>query len=114
MKGNGVELDWSDVTRGLRQLESGVDTGAKRAALTQAQQVAARIRNNVPVRTGALRASIDAVEVDGGAGVTYGAGLRYANPVAARTGAVRDGLDGVDMTFSDACEQVARREVSGL
>lgn len=109
-----VELDWTAVSRGLRQLESGLDAGAKRGANEQASATATAIRRNVPVRTGALRDSVAVVPDGDGYAVTYGTGLKYAWPVEAKVGAVGTALDGADQSFATAMETVARREVGRL
>lgn len=110
----GVEVDWSALTKAVRQLEDGVDAGTTKAARTQAAQTAATVRNAVPVRTGALRATVDAVDVDGGAGVTYGGGLRYAWPVEAKSHALRAGTEGAGETFSSAMQSMVETEVRRL
>jgi hypothetical protein len=109
-----VEVDTSDVVRGVRQLAAGVKTGAQNGTRAAASATAADIRARLPVRTGRLAATVSAVAVDGGWGVTYGGGLSYARPVAARTKAVAAGIAGDPARFARDMRTVAEKEVRRL
>lgn len=109
-----VEVDWTAVTKGVAQLVDGIESGSLSAAGAEAARTADQIRARLPVRTGALAASVGVVVEAAGAGVTYGAGLRYARIVAARTGAVGDAVAAGERRFPPAERVVAEQEVSRL
>lgn len=109
-----VEVDVSDVVRGMRQLARGLDERASTGARSQAAATAAKIRQAVPVRTGALRASVTVVPDGEGFGVTYGSGLRYAGVIERRKHPVAQGVEGAPETFHRAMQAVARVEVDRL
>lgn len=110
----GVEVDWSHVQRGMRQLADGIDAGSLRTAREQATATAAAIRPRVPVRTGALRSTVTVVDQPDGAGVTYGGDLPYANYIEHRSDAVADGVAATAEQYGRAATEMARREVRKL
>lgn len=109
-----VEIDTRALERGVRQLLDGIDQGGPAAARRAADTVAADIRARLPRRTGRLQSSVTVVEVPGGWGVAYGAGVSYARPVAARSGAVAEGIAGTPDTFARDMEAMADKEIRHL
>jgi len=110
-----VDVDTRAFVKGVRQLSDGLAKRGPDTARRSADEVANRMRAATPRRSGALVSTITVVgEGDGGFGVTYGGGLRYARPVAARTGNVATAIAGVPDVFGRECEDTAAREVSRL
>jgi hypothetical protein len=114
MTGAGVEIDTTDLVRGMRQLGNGLERQSKTVGMEQARRTASDVKANTPVRTGRLRATITVVAVSDGGAVTYGGGLPYADYIEGRTHAGEDAVDGADTTFHAAMEHAAEREVSRL
>lgn len=114
MTGAGIEVDWSDVQRGVAHLVDGLDEGAKRTAREAAVRTAAAVRPRVPMLTGRLRSTVEVVDVPDGAGVTYGGGLPYATYIEHRSGAVEDGVAATSDDYGRAAVEMARREVRKL
>ena len=108
-----VEVDWSQVSRGVHQLKIGLDAASQQTGMSTAQYVAARIRPQVPVLTGRLRSTVRAQATPGGGLITYGGGLPYANKIARRIG-LWDKLAGLDQTFLQAMTVAGQREVNRL
>lgn len=110
----GVEIDTSHLTRDTRRLVDGITRAstdaARRAALDTAQVIASR----VPVRTGALRASVTTEAVPTGYAVVYGAGLRYAKPVEARFHPVNSSTADGERRYRDAATAAVVAEVAKL
>lgn len=109
-----VEVDTSDVERGMRQLAAGLDASGTAAARRQAEATAGDVRRGVPRRTGRLAATVGTTPVDGGYGVTYGGTLPYADYIERRAHAVERGTSGAATTFGRAMQAVARTEVGKL
>ena len=87
----GATVDTSRLNRDPRQAGPRFGPGPYRCLRRQADDTARAIAANVPVRTGALRATVGTVRDGDGYGVTYGGGLSYAIPVDARARAQRAG-----------------------
>jgi Bacteriophage HK97-gp10, putative tail-component len=109
-----IEVDDTKFRYDVNRLQAGIRNVARDTPKDNAEEVARRLRALVPVRTGRLRASVDVVDVYGGAGVTYGSGLPYATYIDHRTGCVDDATQGVERRYADDCERAAAREVSKL
>lgn len=115
MTGAAIEVDWSDVQRGVGRLVEGIDSGSRRAALEAATYTAGAIRPLVPVRTGALRSTVGVSDEAGDAvAVTYGGGLPYADYIERRTGAVEAGVAMGTDRFVRAEQEMARQEARKL
>jgi len=109
-----VELDTRKFEAGVRQMMKGIERGIGPAAEETAQTVANRLTVLVPVDTGALRDSVSAGPIKGGAAVYYGGDLSYAGIIAARTGCTEEALEGSDEMFHEAQHDLAAREVRQL
>lgn len=112
--GNRVELDTSDLVRGMHQLARGLERAGGRVGQQQASRTASDIRAGTPVLTGRLRASVTVVTERDGAAVTYGAGLPYADYIEGRVGMVEDALDDAPDEFERAMTLAAETEVRAL
>lgn len=112
--GGGVTVDTSDLVRGVRQLADGLKRAGPRAAMRTATATASKIRANVPVRSGALRGTVDATSTRDGAEVTYGGGLAYADYIEHRAHAVEDATAGASDDFHAAMVDAAEGEVRRL
>jgi hypothetical protein len=82
-----VEVDTSDLERGVRQLAAGLERQTAPVATGEATVVAGRIRNKTPTLTGRLRSTIRTSSTLNGAAVHYGGNLPYANYIDKRTDA---------------------------
>ena len=109
-----VEVDTSDLERGIRQLAVGLDAAGPRAGMTSASSVASRLRANIPSRTGRLRGTVTTSPVPAGAAVHYGGGVPYAGYIDRRTSATERALQGAEPTFSAAMYAAAAAEVRKL
>jgi hypothetical protein len=109
-----IQVDATAVTRGMRQLAAGLDRVPPRTGLEQATDTASRIRGQVPVRSGRLAHTVQAVRVPNGGAVTYGGGLPYAHYIEGRSHAVADGIAGAPEQFHGRMEHAAAREVNAL
>jgi hypothetical protein len=111
---SSVEVDTRRMEADIAKLAAGLDRASGDTSRHHANETAAAIRAGVPVRTGALRATVAAVTVIGGHGVTYGGGLRYAWPQEKRTHAVNSVLHDAPSRYRAAAEQAAAAEVSKI
>jgi hypothetical protein len=111
---SSVEVDTTDLERGMRKLAAGLDRAGSRVGMSEASDTARDIRAQVPVLSGRLAATVTAVPVRDGAAVTYGGGLPYAGYIEGRAHAVEDGLDGAERSFHGAMSDAAEREVRTL
>lgn len=64
---------WEGVARAMGQVPAACEAAALRAGLEAGRALAATTTPRLPVRTGALRASVAVSEVPGGTAVTIGA-----------------------------------------
>lgn len=109
-----IDVDVSAVVRGLRALAAGLDRTGPRVAFEQAGRTSAKVRSGVPVRTGRLASTVDAVRVPDGAAVVYGGTLPYARYIERRAHAVKRGIAGAQTEFHRAMVDAAEREVAQL
>jgi hypothetical protein len=107
-------VDTGRLKRDMDKLTRGLDRAATDTARATAEETARTIAGNVPVRTGALRATVAATKTGKGYGVTYGGGLRYAWPQEKRSRAVNRALNGVDRRFLAAAQTAASIETSHI
>ena len=110
----GVEVDTSGLVAGMRALGKGLERVSPRVGMAQATETARAIAAGVPVRSGALRATVGVTVARDGAGVTYGGGLPYAGYIEGRAHAVEDGVDGADDAFHRKMTNAAEAEVRRL
>lgn len=76
----------------MKEIQREVDAklaAARKAAQAQAEELARRIRQKVPVDTGKLRNSVDVQTTKDGGRVTVGRGVRYAGYVEDGTAVMR-------------------------
>lgn len=109
-----VQVDWSDVERGVRQLADGLARAGPTVGYATAVKVADRIRGGVPVLTGRLRGTVHADHVHDGGAVHYGGTLPYARKIERRTHAVAEGTRGAEAAFYAAMEHAGATEVRKL
>jgi hypothetical protein len=109
-----VEIDTSAVERGIAQLVAGLTAIPDRVPIDTARTTAAAIRSRVPVRSGRLRGTVDAVPVSDGAAVTYGGTLPYARYIERRARAVESAVGPSAVGFVSAMTRAAEREVARL
>lgn len=109
-----VDFDTRALAAGVKQLGDGIARGAPAAARKAAEDVAGRLRQATPVRTGTLAASIGVVADPAGFGVSYGADVDYARPVAARTGNVAEAIAGIPDAYGRDCQNMAATQVRRL
>lgn len=110
----GVDIDYSDVTRGMAQLSAALPHDAAKVGLAYANVTAGRIRSRVPHRSGRLAGTVRAVAEPAGAAVTYGGGLPYAGYIEGRSHAVAGGLAGAQTGYYTAMFTAAKTEVGRL
>jgi hypothetical protein len=107
-------VDTSRLDRDMAKLVRGLDRAAVDTARRQADDTARTIAGRVPVRTGALAATVGTTKIGDGYGVTYGGGLRYAWPMEKRFHAVNGALAGADRRFVDAAQTAASTETNRI
>lgn len=106
-----VEVDDGALRRDLARLGVGLTRVADEAEMGTARVTAEAIRRTVPVLTGRLRATVDAVSSVDGAAVRYGGTLRYARKIERRTHAVETAVALAPTLFERAMRAGADREV---
>jgi hypothetical protein len=104
-----VEVDYSDLTRGLSQFTAGLESSIERVGRGSAESTARSLRGEIPVRSGRLAATVAPVAVEHGGGVTYG-GLPYAHYIEGRTHAVAHAVDGAEVPYRERLEAAAETE----
>jgi hypothetical protein len=109
-----VEVDTSRLVAGMRQLAAGLTRAGPRVGLAQASDTARAIRVAVPVRSGALRATVRSSPESDGAAVHYGGSLPYADYIEGREHMVEDATDGAEHDFHRRMESAAETEVRKL
>jgi len=107
-----VDVDTSRLESFAKGLDRNLPPEAKAAARAQAEQVAGRLRQTVPRRTGRLAASVEVVPEDQGAAVSYGTGVPYAAYIEKRSHAAANATEGSDTMFAQACHQAAQQAVA--
>jgi hypothetical protein len=106
-----IEVDTSALERGIAQIARGCQAGTVPAAVATASRVAGRLRDSLPVRTGALRATVAVSTEQAGASVSYGGSLPYATYIDRRTGATSSATSTAEAEWYAAALLIAEREV---
>lgn len=109
-----VHVDVSDLVRALARLSDGLERAGPRTGMDAARESAQAIRRDVPVRSGRLRSTVDAVPIPDGGAVTYGGTLPYARYIERRSHAVAHELARSPDAFADAMTSAAEREVARI
>jgi hypothetical protein len=115
MTGEGrVEVDTSDLERGVRQLAAGLGGTGRTVGTAQASVVAGTLRSLIPRRTGRLVTTVTVQSVTDGAEVHYGGGLPYAAYIDHRTGATDTATAGAEASFAAAMYAAGAVQVNRL
>ncbi|HKE67430.1 MAG TPA: hypothetical protein VKB59_22720 [Micromonosporaceae bacterium] len=121
-----VDIDMTDVVRGVRQLQRGVERRTPSVALDNAAHTADRVRTAMPKRTGAAAGSVRANRHGGGteaiaditAGVPYFGWLNWGGtrgrPYVSDGRYTGPAFTGADERFHRDCEQLAAQEIRKL
>lgn len=109
-----VEVDDAATRRALARLAAALDEVPDRIGYGTAQATAAVMRSRVPVRSGRLRSTVDAVVVAGGGAVTYGGTLPYAGYIERRAHAVTSTVPPSIPVYVAAMRRAAETEVDRI
>jgi hypothetical protein len=109
-----VEVDDAATRRALTRLADGLDEIPDRVGYGTAQATAALMRARVPVRSGRLRSTVDALVVTHGGAVTYGGTLPYARYIERRAHAVTSTVPPSIPVYVAAMRRAAEQEVARI